>query len=461
MQRKPEVGMNGMRGGWVAVLALSSALTLTACNREPILQGTRFPVRAPLEDSLPVEGQPDPVPPADRPENQSMGISLPAMVANADWAQRGGNARHAGPHGALSAQPQLVWSVDIGAGNSRKNSIDAAPVVAGGAVFAMDSLAGVTAVSVAGAKLWHADLTADFDAGGGLSGGGLAADGGRIYATTGYGETVALNAADGSILWRQRLGAAASGAPAVAGNHVFVVGDDGTAWALNTANGRIDWTATGASATDSFHFEGGAAPAVDGGTVVLPFSSGVLMAADVATGTAQWSAAVTGNRLGRAYANEGDVTGDPVLSGGVMYAGTEGGRTGAYSMATGQRMWTAEEGALNPPLVAGGSVFVVNDEGRLVRLNATDGSTIWAVDLPYFTKTKPKKLSRITANFGPVLAGGHVVVVSSDGQLRAFNATDGSLEGQAPIPGGAATPAALAQGMLFVVNAKGQLLAFR
>ncbi len=447
--------------GWAALLLLGSVLALSACNRDPILQGTRFPIRAPLEESIPVAGQPDPVAPPDRPANQSVSIALPGMVSNADWPQRGGNARHDGPHGVLSATPQLVWSLDIGAGNSHKNRITAAPVVAGGAVFAMDALSGVTAVSVAGAKLWHTDLTAAFDAGGGLSGGGLASDGARVYATTGYGETVALNAADGSVIWRQRLGASPSGAPAVSGGLVFVVGDDGSAWALNSANGRIAWQTTGASASDSFHFDGGASPAVDGMTVVFPFSSGILMAADAGTGTAEWTAAVSGTRLGRAYADEGDVTGDPVLSGGIMYAGTQGGRTGAYSMANGQRLWTAEEGALNPPLVVGGSVFVVNDEGRLVRLSARDGSVIWGVDLPYFTKTKPKKRSVISANFGPVLAGGHVVVVSSDGQLRAFNAADGSLAGQVAIPGGAATPAALAQGLLFVVNGKGQLLAFR
>jgi outer membrane protein assembly factor BamB len=170
---------------------------------------------------------------------------------------------------------------------------------------------------------------------------------------------------------------------------------------------------------------------------------------------------VSGKRLGRAYATSGDVTGDPVLTGGVVYTGTEAGQTGAFDQATGNTLWTAGEGALNPPLVVGGSVFVANDEGRLVRLNARDGQTIWAVDLPYFTKTKPKKLMQITASFGPVLAGGHLVVGSSDGQLRFFNPTDGSLAGQVPLPGGAATPPALAQGMLFIVDTKGQLLAFR
>jgi outer membrane protein assembly factor BamB len=443
------------------LLPLLAAMALVSCTKEVILQGTRFPVRTPLADSIPVEGQPDPLPPPDRPANQSAPISLPGAVANADWPQRGGSVRHSGPHGVLQTTPQLVWQVNIGAANSHRNEISAAPVVMGGAVFAMDALSGVTAVSVQGARLWHQDLTAAFDNGGGLSGGGLAADSGRIFATTGYGETVAMNAADGHILWRQRLGATPTGAPAVAGNLVLVEGDDGTAWALNAASGRIVWQSTGASAVDGFRFEAGASPAVDGKTVVFPFSSGALTALDLATGNDLWIAAVSGTRLGRAYANVGDVTGDPVLTGGIMYVGTEGGRTGAYSMATGARIWTANEGALNPPLVVGGSVFVANDEGRLVRLSARDGSTIWAVDLPYFTQTKPKKLMQITASFGPVLAGGHLIVASSDGYLRAFNPTDGSLAAQVPLPGGAAAPPALAQGLLFVVNTKGQLLAFR
>lgn len=444
-----------------ALAALTVTALLASCDKEVILQGTRFPVRAPLDASIPTDKVPDPVPPPDQPANQSLPIALPGMVGNVDWPQRGGSVTHAGPHGLLQASPQLAWSADIGAGNSRRNRIDAAPVVAGGAVITLDALAGVTATSLQGARLWHADLTATFDNGGGLSGGGLAADGARVFATTDYGETVALSIADGSILWRQRLQAPSSGAPAVAGNRVFVVGDDGTGWALDAGTGRVLWTAQGASNVNAFQFDGGAAPAVSGNTVVFPFSSGILMAVDAATGQTQWTAAVSGQKLGRAYAQSGDVTGDPVITGGILYAGTEAGRTGAYSMANGQRVWTAEEGALNPPLVVGGSVFTVNDDGRLVRLDARNGQTIWAVDLPYFTTAKVKKQMGIYASFGPVLAGGHVVVVSSDGWLRAFNPTDGSLAAQVAIPGGAATPVALAQGLLLVVSNKGQLLAFR
>jgi outer membrane protein assembly factor BamB len=147
--------------------------------------------------------------------------------------------------------------------------------------------------------------------------------------------------------------------------------------------------------------------------------------------------------------------------GDVTYVGTASGRTAALDTSSGERIWTTVEGALNPPLVVGGSVFVVNDENRLVRLDAATGAPIWAVDMPYFTKDKPKRRKAIVPHFGPVLAGGRLAVVSGDGQLRLFNPADGSLVGGAEIPGGASAPPALAGGTLYVVSGNGQLHAFR
>ena len=432
---------------------------LAACEKEVILPGERFPVRTPLEDSIPVEGEPLPVAGPEQPENQVRAIGLPAMVSNADWTQRGGNATHDSPHGRLSGAPQLLWAADIGTGNGRRNRITAAPVVVGGVVFAMDALARVTAVAVSGGVLWQADLTAAFDRGGAQSGGGLAVQGGRVYATTGYGEVVALDVASGGVVWRQRMGSPAAGAPGVSGARVYTMSADGTAWALDTASGRVVWTLP--AAENVLASDTGAAPAVAGGTVIFPFAAGVMIAAASDTGTSLWQSAITGNRLGRAFANSGDITGDPVVSGGVVYVGTAAGRMGAFREDTGEKIWTAEEGALNPPLVTGGSVFVVSDDGALVRLDAGTGARIWATGLPGFTERKPKNFLGIHAHFGPVLAGGRVVTVSSDGVMRLFDAASGAVVGQASIPGGAATDPALAGGMMFVVTGNGQLLAFR
>src|SRR5690606_39136667 len=114
-------------------------------EKELILEGERFDPRAPLEASLRVEGQAPPVDTYGVIRNESVAISLPAARATADWTHRAGNAQHLMPHAALSAAPARIWSVDIGAGNSRKYRITAAPIVGGGRVFAMDATTGVTA----------------------------------------------------------------------------------------------------------------------------------------------------------------------------------------------------------------------------------------------------------------------------------------------------------------------------
>lgn len=447
-------GRYGLKAG-VAALAV-----LAACGeREVILPGERFPVRAPLEDSIPVEGEPAPVAPVEV-AGEAQPISLPAAQGNADWAQRGGSARHAAAHVALGATPVAVWATNVGAGNSRKNRVAAAPVVAGGRVFAMDAGTMVTALSTGGAALWQADLTPGFDRGGGVSGGGLAAGGDKVFATTAYGEVVAMDAASGVMLWRQRVDAPVVGAPAVEEGRVYVSGRDGSAWALDASNGKVLWQVFGAPGKTGWL--GSAAPTVGDRVVFFPSSAGDIMAVlKAGGGTPVWHASAAGKKLGRAYAFAPDITGDAALVGGVLYAGTAAGRTVAVDAGSGLMLWGVNEGAMGPYAIAGGSVFMVNDEARLVRLDASTGAVIWAVEMPYFEAEKVKKRKAITAHYGPVLAGGRLWVASSDGKLSAFSPTDGALVYQTEMPGGAASQLAVAGGVLYVTTTKGQVVAFR
>ena len=442
------------------VSGLGLLALLAACGqRELILPGERFNVRTPLSDSVPVEGQPEPVAPPDRADNINQAISLPAASANADWTHRAGNSRHLMPHGALSASPQRVFSVNIGAGSSRRNRITAAPIVADGRIYTIDGLSGLVATSTAGARLWAVDLTAQFDKGGKVSGGGLAYGGGRLFAATGYGEIVALEPASGAVIWRQRFDAPVMGAPTVDNGVVYVSGRDGSAFALTADAGKILWDIPGTP--NGVGMVGVAGPAVADTTILFPSAGGEVTAV-MKDGSARiWQSSVAGRRLGRVYAAIADVTADPVIQGSTTYVGTSAGRTFAMNTETGALIWSAPEGALAPVLPVGGSVFLVNDEARLVRLDAATGEVIWSVEMPYFVKEKVKKRKAITAHYGPVLAGGRLVVASGDGILRFFNPADGTLLATADLPGGAAAQPALAGGTLYIVSGKGQLHAFR
>ena len=436
-----------------ALLLPLAGLTLAACRRrELILEGERLDTRTVLSpDSPAIEG-------VTRPTGAA--LSLPGARANADWTHPGGNAAHDGGHVALPGGGQrLIFATPIGAAQDRRHRITAAPVIGGGLVFAMDGLSRVTAVTTGGAVAWSADLTPPHEKTESVSGGGLALDGALLIATTGFGEVVALDRATGRIAWRQRIEAAISGSATIAGGTVYVLGRDATGWAIRASDGRVLWQVV--LRRDISGWQGYSAPAVEGDLVVFPAASGQLLAVDRATGAERWTAQIAGSRVGRAIALIRDMTGQPVISGGQVIAGTSSGRIAAYDRATGAQIWSHDDGALSVPVVAGNAVFAVDDESRLIRLERGNGARVWAIPLPEFVDAKIKKQERVWAHYGPVLAGGRLVVASSDGLLRSFDPASGALLGQVALPGGAATAASVAGGTLYVTSRTGQLLAYR
>lgn len=434
------------------IAAMVGLTALSACQqRETILPGERLDTRAVLS--------PDGPTPQAAPVPTTTALSLPAVRGNAEWPQRAGSAAHVSGNMALGAGTNRVWAANIGAPSDRRHRITADPIVAAGMVFTLDSRSSVTATSTGGGRVWSVDLRPAGESDQSVSGGGLAFEGNRVFATTGYGELVALDARTGGIVWRQKVDAPVSGAPTVANGVVYVLSRDATGWAVRANDGKVLWRNFG---NDSMAgVMGVSAPAVSGNTVVLPFATGALAGVDAETGSQIWAANVAGARLGRAIGYFRDMTGDPAVSGNTVYAGTSSGRVGAYDLTTGMMKWEAREGASSPVLPVGNSVFLVNDRAQLLRLDAANGARIWAEKLPYFTKQIVRKQSKVWNHYGPVLAGNRLYLASSDGYLRVFDPASGALVGQAEIPGGAAAAPAVAGQTLYVVTHDGQLIAYR
>lgn len=427
--------------GMVAVVA--------ACGpNDTILPGERLGIRDGMAGQVAV------VPNETRP------IALPPTQNNADWTHRAGDADHRVSHPALPGSLTLAFATDIGQGNTRRARITADPVVAGGRVFTLDATAIVSAVGLNGALLWQADLTPLDDGRADASGGGIATDGAAVYATTGFGRLTKLDAASGAVLWTQDLDAPGGAAPTVIGGLVYVVGRDSRGWAIAADTGLIRWQAQGIPSPAGF--AGGAGVAVADGVAVFPFPSGEVIGAFPEGGLTRWSTVVAGSRPGQAGAVAAtDISGDPVIDGDTVYVGNLSGRVVALRLADGERLWTANEGAVNPVWPEGGSLFLINDLGDLVRLDASDGTPVWRVSLPDFVQDRERRQRTRHVHFGPVLAGGRLIVAASDGVLRQFDPASGALLAEVALPGGAASNPAIAGGALYVVNQDGQLLAFR
>lgn len=422
---------------------------LAACGeKDVILPGERLDIR----DGL--AGQ------EFQTSNTVRPIGLPATVANSDWTHRNGGPDHQINHPALPGALQQVFAVNIGEGNSRRARITADPVVAGGRVFTLDARSRVQATSTGGAVLWTRDVRPSSSEATDASGGGIATNGSTVFVTTGFGQLTALDAATGAVLWTQELNAAGGSAPTVFGDLVYVVSRDSRAWAIEAANGRVRWRLAGVPSTATF--SGGAGAAARSDIVVFPFPSGEVMGVFPEGGLERWSSVIAGARLGEAVAAAAtDISGDPVLDGDTLYVGNVSGRVVAMNVQTGDRLWTATEGAVNPVWPAGGSVFLVNDISELVRLDAATGEPIWRVQLPLFVETRPARMRTRFAHYGPVLAGGRLIVASSDGLIRQFDPASGASLGDLAIPGGASSNPVVAGGALYVVNRDGQLVAFR
>ncbi len=442
-----------VRFGTVLGLGLALAV-LSACgDGELILDGERFDVREPLPQ-LDENGVPQA---SDTVEARA--FAAPAQVNHSSWTHRNGTPSRKIQHPALGSTLTQVWSANIGQGNAKRARITADPIVANGRIFTMDSQSQVVATGSDGSVLWSRKLVPASDKDKDASGGGLAFGENTIFATTGFGELFALEATSGATKWRQKLEAPVTAAPTVADGLVYVVTRDSRAWALNTTNGRIKWQLPGAPSQAVMI--GGSGPAMASRVVVFPFGSGEIAGALKKSGIRVWGSSVSGQRRGRAYANISDITGDPVIDQGVIYAANQGGRVVALKSSSGERLWTAREGAYSPVWPSGDSIFLISDQAELVRLDRETGETIWSKRLPYFTKAKIKRRSRIFAHYGPVLAGGRLVVASDDGMIRHFDPATGDQIGETAIRGGAASNPAVVGGTLYVVTANGQLAAFR
>jgi outer membrane protein assembly factor BamB len=422
-------------------------LLLAACaEQEVLLEGER----------LDLNGNPIPVETA----NRAAPLALPPARVNAEWTHLGGNVRHQQDHVALRRPLGLAWSVEIGQGNSRKYRLAADPVVAGGRIFTMDSRARVSAFSTAGAALWSVDLTPPEDSESEGSGGGLAIAGGTLFVTSGFGTLSALDAATGAVRWTHDFHAAATGAPTVENGVVYAVTANATGWAIDARSGRILWQVVGAAGERGIA-GGGPSPAVAGPLVIFPFSSGQMVAAVASEGAQTWAASVAGGRLGRGFSAVTDLTGGPVVSGNTIYAASHAGRAGAYDATTGSAIWRAEEGSAGQIWLAGRALFMVTDDNRLVRLDAATGETVWAQNLPLFTRSRIKRRKATFVHYGPVLAGGRLIVASDDGILREFDPVSGAFIGQQALPDGAARNPVIAGGTLYLVTENGRLNALR
>ena len=385
-------------------------------------------------------------------------VTLPAAEINGQWAQPGGNASKSMGHLALAAAPAQLWRASIGSGVSNKSAFAAAPVVADGKVFTIDTQAVIRAFAAdTGRELWRTQVRGEGAPTGALFGGGVSFDNGRIYATNGAGYAAALDAGNGSPIWQVRPGGPLRGAPTIANDNVYVLAQDNQLFALNPADGKTRWTSS--AAVEIAGVFGSAAPAAAQGTVVAGFSSGELNAYRYENGRVLWQDALSRTSISTAVTTLSDIDAEPVIDGGRVYAVGQGGRMVALELVTGQRIWEINVAGTATPWVAGEWIFVVTDEAQLLAIARATGRIRWMTQLQRWRDVKDKQGT--ISWVGPVLAGDRLIVANNLGHVVNVSPYDGAVQSTIATGNRISLSPVVANNTLYTLNDNGQLTAWR
>ena len=444
--------MNNPKFFRVTVL-IAAALAASSCGIFKKGSGPKTPV---LGQRIPVltsdaDAQVD-------PDTAILPMSLPDPVANADWAQSGGDADKSMGHVALGQALSQAFLVQAGRGSSLTMRLAAAPIVANGRVYTIDTLGAVRSFNAqTGAMYWASQTPNEKGNERSLYGGGIAFDNGRIYATNGLGYVSAMSEQTGGILWQVRPGGPLRGAPTVANGALYVMSQDNQIYSLDESNGSTNWSQ--AASLEIAGVFGTASPAVAQGTVVAGFSSGELNAYRYENGRQVWQDALQRTSITTSVSSLSDIDADPVIDNGQVIAIGQGGRMVALELTTGQRQWELNIAGITTPWVAGDWIFAITDDAKLLCISRQNGHIRWINQMPQFEHPKGKK-GQIDY-LGPILAGGRLIIAGLNGTLINVDPTTGNFQSQTNAGAGISVPPVVANSTLYVYDDAGRLHAYR
>jgi outer membrane protein assembly factor BamB len=231
--------------------------------------------------------------------------------------------------------------------------------------------------------------------------------GGRVFAITKEGQVFCLSASDGTELWSfqgqsERASILVNTSPAVDGDTVVVPYPTGDVVALRASSGQPVWSdslARTRTASSLGAMSDAARPAVAGGVVYAVGHAGRMVATSQSTGERLWSLTVASIQ-------------PPWVAGDNVFVVDTGGQVMAITRKEGKIQWVSQlpgGGTWSGPVLAGNRLWLTSSKGSLAGVEANTGKVASTQNLggPMF--------------IAPVVAGGRMYVLDDNARLMAFN----------------------------------------
>ncbi|OAT16893.1 lipoprotein assembly complex component [Buttiauxella noackiae ATCC 51607] len=350
-------------------------------------------------------------------------------------------------------EPEKSWSTSVGSGIGDFYS-NLHPAWQDGNIYAADRRGTVKAVNADdGKEVWSVDLSektnfysSNLPA---LLSGGVTVDGAHVYIGSEKAQVYALNTSDGSIAWQSKAAGEVLSRPVVSDGLVLVHTSNGQLQAFDETDGAVKWTVN--LDMPALSLRGESAPAVAFGAAIVGGDNGRVSAVLMKQGQLIWQQRISQATGATEIDRLNDVDTTPVIVNGVVYALAYNGNLTALDLRSGQVMWKRELGSVNDFIVDANRIFLVDQNDRVVALNADGGVTLW---------TQSDLLHRNLTS--PVLYNGYLVVGDSEGYMHWINADDGRFVAQQKVDSsGFQTEPVVASDKLLIQAKDGTLYAIK
>jgi outer membrane protein assembly factor BamB len=387
----------------------------------------------------------------------NVAVTLPPANINEAWAQPGGNASKSPGHVELGQGLARVWTASVTGANPRAR-LAASPVMSDGRLYVVDTTARVTAFDAnTGAQIWSNALEVKNDGKSSRYGGGVSATATNVFATNGVGDVASLAADTGALVWKKRPAGPLRGAPTLSNGNLYVMTQDNQIYALRQSDGEPQWNEAGPVAASGIFGVG--APAAAQGTVIAGYSSGELAAYRYENGRSLWSDTLSRTAMSTSVSTLTDIDADPVIDRGRVFALGKGGRMASYELVSGQRIWEINIAGISTPVAVGEWVFVMTDEAKLLCVARSSGKVRWISKLQRFKNEKKKKGP--ISWYGPILAGGRLIVANSHGAIWSISPDEGAATEVFDVKNDVSLAPIVANNTLYILDDSGRISAFR
>ncbi len=350
-----------------------------------------------------------------------------------------------------------VWRAKVGRGLGRKY-LRLTPAVLADRVYAADGYGRVLALDrFDGKRVWSAtigkpDKSSSFKfwdrRDPAFVAGGVGVGGGRILLGTVRGEVIALDAGDGSELWRVQVSSEVLSRPVADAELVVTQTADGRLVALEAADGAQRWSFD--SQVPLLTLRGTAAPLLSGGLVFAGFGDGNVSAINEASGAPIWKRRIMVPQGNTELDRMVDVDGTPILANGLLFAASFQGRLKALRPADGGVVWELAASTYLDLAEGYGQIYMVSDDDVVTAVGQRSAAVVWRQD-----GLKNRQLT------SPLAFGNYLLVGDAEGYVHVLAQSDGRLVARRKLEGGLRTPMIEADGIVYALTDNGQLDALR